>query len=605
MMNNLIEQTAKLEQEETLPETPDFIRNFYKNCAFFDLKTAFGRLQNDHVEAITYSELHKKAIDFAGYLQNFTSKGERAAILTETGLEFIIAFYGCIIAGIIPVPCSIPNPKKADGLRNIIDDCDARIIIGLSGTLKKFTPVLNSSLIAIASDNIPSGYAFTPPAIKETDVAFLQYTSGTTSDPKGVMVTYKNLQANLKMIKDRFEFTPQLVMVSWLPFYHDMGLVGMILSPLHAGGTGYYLSPMEFILKPLEWLKAITTLKGNCTGVPNFALEHCVSRIADEQGTGLDLTGLKTLFCGSEPIRHQTLKTFNEKFRQFGLSPNALYPCYGMAELALFATAGKVGQHYKQNSFDSAALFNKQVKKAAPGAAGAIDLIGCGFAAQNSQVIIVDPQTQTETPQGIGEIWITGPHVSAGYWGKPQITQNTFKARLNESPGTDYLRTGDLGFIFDEQLYISGRIKDVIIMNGRNIYPTDIEICVNNSHQDLNEGRCAAFSVWRDTGEVLIIVKEIHRSHYKMMDEFIANAGPDGETTGKLVVDYCKAIQKSVADTVGLVIDDLIVVAQNRLPVTTSGKIRRAACKDLYLNNELNGHSLTSLLKNILRHDRA
>lgn len=560
---------------------------------------ACGHILEDSIDFYTYDQLGKQVEQFAGHLQTFCNKGDRAIILAETHNEFVIAFYGCLLAGVVAVPCHVGSPKKADKLQHIITDCGAKVVIGLQETLNKFTDVLAPHAQLISVSNTPVDALYTEVQVDETDIAFLQYTSGTTSDPKGVMINYANLLANLQMIKQSFLFNQDLIMVSWLPFYHDMGLIGMILSPLFSGGTVYYLSPLDFMKRPIKWVKSLADLQATCTGAPNFAFDHCVQRIKDEDCSEIDLSKLQTIFCGAEPIRVESLEEFHKKFEPFGFNYNALYPCYGMAEVVLFATGGEMKEPLYSKSFHDEDLKLNKVTPLEDGHPEAVRLVGCGFPAigLGGKVLIVDPETREPTPKGIGEIWISGPHVSKGYWNKPEVSLTSLQAKLKEDDGHTYLRTGDLGFMYQDDLFISGRIKDLIIIAGRNIHPHDVAASVNESHELLEPGRCTAFPIMEDNREVLVTVKELHRGIYRTLQQLLQN--PDNQEAKEQAKEIYRSIQKQVSEDNGVLTHDIFFIPQGRLAVTTSGKVKVQATKKLYEANNLDGFSLTKLIKSL------
>ena len=588
-----------MEQLTQIGQLPKMLQLFCDTIALRKQEIACGLIADNTLDSLTYGQLGENAKAFSAYLQTLTQKGDRVIILAETHNEFVIAFYGCLLAGLVAVPCHVGNPKKSEKLKYIIRDCEAKVVIGLEKTVAKFESVLDENLHFVSVEKSPIHLFYEEPNFKESDIAFLQYTSGTTSDPKGVMVSYNNLFVDLQMIKKSFLFDENMIMVSWLPFYHDMGLVGMVLSPIFSGGTIYYMSPIDFMKKPLRWLSALSDLKATCTGAPNFAFEHSAQRIKEEDVAGLNLSSLQTIFCGAEPIKVESLELFYNKFKPAGLNYNALYPCYGMAEVALFATGGEMDTPMYIQAFNSKDLTINKVTPVSNDSEEAIRLVGCGFPRKDlgATTIIVDPKTKEVITNGIGEIWISGPHVSAGYWKKETVSKETFKARLSEEQySKTFLRTGDLGFIYNNELFISGRIKNVITIGGKNIHPHDIEASVIESHELIKEGRCAAFSIVNQNTEKLVCVKELHRGIYRTLDTYKANKTQE---TKKVILEIYRSIQQSISVGNGVNAQDIFFIPQGKLPVTTSGKVKMQECKKQYIEGTLDGFSLMELVKNV------
>lgn len=585
-----------MEELVNISQLPKVLQSFYKNAEELQGKIACGKIHDDHIDSLTYYELRIRARDFAGYLQTISFKGDRAILLAETYNDFLIAFYGCMLAGVIAVPCHVGNPKKMAKLEYIIADCDAKLVIGVEKTISKFKPYLSKDISVISVEKSLAKCKYSEPEFNDNDIVFLQYTSGTTSDPKGVMITFSNLFMNLKMIKKSFGFDEQLIMVSWLPFYHDMGLIGMLLSPIFSGATTYYLTPIQFVKKPILYLQALTNLNATCTGAPNFAFDHCVQRIKKENCEGLNFSKLKTFFCGAEPIRLNSLQDFSEKFAAYNFNYNALFPCYGMAEVVLFATGVSIKEPIFWQAFDSEDITRNIVTPLNPEALGASKLVGCGFPTENSdaEVIIVNPDTCKKVENKIGEIWITGSHVSRGYWKKETLSEKIFRAKLVGGDNRGYLRTGDLGFIFNGQLFISGRIKNLIIIGGRNIYPHDIETSVNESNELMKNGRCTAFSVLEDGHEQLICIKEVSRNLYLSLVKY--EQFKDVETK-KVIDEIHRSIQHNISENNGVIAHDVFLILQGRLSTTTSGKIQVQGTKKGYMLNTLEGFSLMDFVK--------
>ncbi|MEM8780878.1 MAG: fatty acyl-AMP ligase, partial [Cyanobacteria bacterium P01_G01_bin.49] len=442
--------------------------------------------------SLTYGQLDKKARELGSILYNLGLQGKRALLMYSPGLDFIVAFFGCLYAGVIAVPVYPPKRNQSlDRLQTIIKDCQATEVLTTSTIKGKLEESLVnypelSSLKWLATDNLPkriSDKNFNLPDINQEDLAFLQYTSGSTGNPKGVMVTHGNLLHNERMIQQAFGHTDQTIFVGWLPLFHDMGLIGNILQPLYLGIPCILMSPVDFLQRPYRWLKAISDYGATTSGGPNFAYDLCVRKVTPEQLETLDLSSWKVAFNGAEPVRAQTLNAFAQKFAPCGFRPDAFYPCYGMAEATLFITGGLQSQVPKQKTIDEKALADNRIVEVSSQQAQSQTLVSCGKAWLEQTLKIVDPNTLTECqPNQVGEIWLSGGSVAQGYWQQPQKTQETFEAYLANTQEGPFLRTGDLGFVAEDgELFVTGRLKDVMIIRGRNHYPQDIELTVEQS----------------------------------------------------------------------------------------------------------------------------
>jgi 8-amino-7-oxononanoate synthase/acyl carrier protein len=408
------------------------------------------------------------------------------------------------------------------------------------------------------------------PEISTSDLAVLQYTSGSTGSPKGVMLSQENVINNLRMICDAFDLPLDEPSLSWLPAYHDMGLVGGILGPIYRGCPNYLLSPLAFLQKPVRWLKAISTFGVATTGGPNFAYSLCVQQVTEEQMEGLDLSRWTLAYNGAEPIRASTLDSFCEKFAAVGFRPEAFYPCYGMAESTLIVTGGTRAGRPVQCTFDDESLHGHRVVSVSPDAESARTLVGCGRILPDEEVVIVDPKTYKHLPPGqVGEIWVDSPSVGLGYWNRLEETEQTFKAKLSDSGGGPYLRTGDLGFLKDNQLYVTGRLKDLIIVRGVNRYPHDIELTVEQSSTRLQAGAVGAFAVDIEDQERLVIVSEVER------------------TRSKDWADVIQKIRHDVTAEHNLPPDGIVLVRFGSIPKTSSGKIQRHLCRRCFMESSL------------------
>jgi acyl-CoA synthetase (AMP-forming)/AMP-acid ligase II len=535
-------------------------------------ETAFAFLDDrDGVSEITFGELDRRARVIAARLQLELKPGDRALLVYPAGLEFISAFFGCLYAGVVAVPATYPKPKRPmPRLQRIALDCDAHVALSTAQTLTTLDPDLLSTDAAtsqwIATDELEYalGQMWERPSIQASDLAFLQYTSGSTSDPKGVMVTHANLLNNLECIRQSFgifdneEDHASRTGVFWLPAYHDMGLIGGILTPLYMGGRSVLMSPTAFLQRPMRWLQAIHEYKAIISGAPNFAYEYCVRRTTESDRAALDLSSWRLAFCGAEPIRAETLTHFGQAFGNAGFKMQAFYPCYGLAETTLLAAGPDYRNEPRILAVNRAALAEHRVAPECGEPAAMVQrLVGCGQPVPGHQLVIVDPATLRECPDGeVGEILIQGPSVAQGYWNRETETDEVFGAHVEGRDGR-FLRTGDLGFFRDGELYVTGRVKDVIIIRGRNHYPQDIEQSAEEAHPALLAG--AAFAL-DDVGggERLVVVHQIDRQH----------RGADHH-------QIIQAIRRAIVEQHELDPYAIVLIRQTSLPITSSGKVQR------------------------------
>ena len=532
---------------------------------------------------IRYSELDVQARMIASHIREVVEPEERALLLYPPGLEFIASFFGCAYAGVLAVPACYPKPRRPmPRLTAIANDAHAKVVLTTAKSLEtldvaRSQPELEG-LEWLSTDTL-SGSAspnWEPEARSSDDLLFLQYTSGSTSDPKGVMVSHGNLIHNLELIRqgfgiDLFESENEKG-VFWLPAYHDMGLIGGILTSMYVGGQSVLMSPTEFLRRPIRWLEAISEHRAKVSGAPNFAYDLCVQKTTPQQRAGLDLSSWRIGFCGAEPIRPETLERFMAAFSDSGFRPDALYPCYGLAEATLMA-AGSQGpsQPVIRRFLRSELAANRVVVANGEPHTEVQRLVACGNSLLDQQVVIANPETLKRCDEGeIGEIWIKGSSVARGYWNRPDESRQTFHATLSESGEGPYLRTGDLGFLHEGNLYVTGRIKDVIIIRGRNLYPQDIEKSVAEAHPGALSGAGAAFSIEVGGAERLGIVQELDRSFR-------------GEDLG----DIIRQIRRAVTEEHEVDPHAIVLIRQASLPLTTSGKVQRALCRQQYLSDDL------------------
>jgi amino acid adenylation domain-containing protein/non-ribosomal peptide synthase protein (TIGR01720 family) len=509
------------------------------------------RFLDDGETGITYAELDRRARAIATRLQDM--RGERALLLYPAGLNFIEAFFGCLYAGVIAVPSPLPR-RNAQRLEALVTDSGATIALTNATLLTKMESIA-TRLRWLATDAIESG-TYQEPELSPDSLAYLQYTSGSTSAPKGVMITHGNVLHNSASIHEGFAHTPDSRALTWLPHFHDMGLVDGIIQPLYGGFPGILMSPMSFLQQPLRWLEAITRFQITHTGGPNFAYDLCVRRVNREQRARLDLRSWRVAYNGAEPVRFETLQRFANEFGECGFRREAFYPAYGLAEATLKVSGGAP----VTCTVRSDALEQHRVVEAVSGADNTRTLAGCGQAGLDTEIEIVDTETFTRC-EAVGEIWVHGPGVAAGYWNQPEETEAKFHARLAGASGKTYLRTGDLGFVRDGELFVTGRVKDLIIIRGRNLYPHDLELAVEQCHEALRAGGGAAFSLEVEDEERLVVVQELE-----------PRRRADSDTLLEL-------IRQTLADEFEVQPYAILLVKAGSVPKTSSGKIQRGACR--------------------------
>ncbi|MCA9231127.1 MAG: AMP-binding protein, partial [Planctomycetales bacterium] len=525
----------------------------------------------------TYAEVDRRARAIAASLQSMDLEGERALLLYPSGLDFVAAFFGCLYAGVTAVPAYPPrrnrNMARIDAIAN---DAQAKIALTTYEVLQRVqtmigdTPALQQ-IRWRATDQWDEDLSdsWRRPDVHGETLAFLQYTSGSTGTPKGVMLSHANLMHNSAMISYAFEHTRSGSGCFWLPLYHDMGLIGGILQPLYMGKSNTLVSPTHFLQKPVRWLKLLSQTGATISGGPNFAYDLCVEKITAEQKTTLDLSRWSLAFNGAEPVRADTIDRFSKAFAECGFRREAFYPCYGLAEATLIVTGG-----YKQSpptirSYEIEGLENHKVIESEPGAEGSRELVGSGGNLLDQHIVIADPETfEPFGDDRVGEIWVSGPSVARGYWQRDELNKEVFQARLSDGRGP-FLRTGDLGFLHDGELFVTGRLKDLIILRGVNHYPQDIEQTVQSAHRHVKDAAGAAIVVGAEGNEQLVIVQETVRLRGLNYRE---------------IVD---AIRKQVATEHELAVSAIVLIKARSIPKTSSGKIQRHACRDGYLAGTL------------------
>jgi amino acid adenylation domain-containing protein len=563
----------------------------HERCTLVDLlrgrseehpeRAAYTFLANGSVEAATFSfgELDRLARTIAVELLRTARPGDRAVLLYPPGLDFIAGLFGCFYAGVVAVPAYPPRPSRANSrLRSIVEECRPGAVLTTAALLARAEPLRReiprlAEARWVATEELPteSAEAWRAPDLHADSLAFLQYTSGSTSDPKGVRVSHGNFLANERMIRDLCGHSEETVFVGWLPLYHDMGLMGNVIQPLYIGGRSILMAPSAFLASPVRWLEAVSRYRATTSGGPSFAYDLCLRKIGPEQRAGLDLSSWTVAFNGAEPIRAETLERFSTAFAECGFSRSVFFPCYGLAEATLLVTGSGRGNGSSTAEIDAGALARQRAVRCAPGAPGGRTLVSSGRPAEGLTLVMADPESRTLCPPGqVGEIWVAGPSIAQGYWNRPEQSAEVFGARLadggREGP---FLRTGDLGFVDGGELYVTGRLKDLIILRGRNHYPQDIELTAELAHPALQPGSTAAFAVQVQGEERLAVVVE----RRPRSQEGIAGVAP--------------AVRRAVAEEHEVQVHVVALVPPGTVLKTSSGKVRRGACRDLLLNGRL------------------
>lgn len=512
----------------------------------------FARGEDD-AETLTYGQLDRRARRLGGRLRATAAPDAPVLLLMRSDVDSVVALYACLYAGL---PCApVPLPGRNGSVRHL------RAIVAASGCTVAVAPADAEHLalgfpdLTILSQDAAGGESdWLPEEPSSESLAIVQYTSGSAAEPKGVLLTHGNIAANLQMLRSAFAVGPGDVYASWLPLFHDMGLA-MLLMPLHFGVRGHLMPPLSFLRRPALWLRQVDRSGATITGAPNFAYETCARRIGDTDLEDLDLSRLRLAFCGAEPIRLATMRRFARRFAAAGFRSSALYPCYGMAEAVTFVSGGYFRAEGWTGETDARA-------EAAP--------VSCGPPAPGTQIVVVDPRMRTLLADGeVGEIWIAGPQVGAGYLGLPAATRACFGARLDAFPGRDFLRTGDLGFLTDGELTITGRLKDIIVYRGTNIHPADVEATIAACHAGFGDIG-AAFAWTIDGAEHVVLVHEETR-------------GLEGRSRDGMR----RAAFDAAAFHHGVRLHDLVLVRPGSIPKTSSGKVRRDACRRLYAQGAL------------------
>ena len=521
-------------------------------------RTAFTWLatDTDHDASITYAELDRRARSIGGLLQSTGPPGERALLLLPPGLDFVAALFGCFYAGWIAVP-AYPPPlnQRLERIRSVASDAQPRAALTSLAMLGRIEPRLADEpdlgrlrWLAIDAATVPPD-GWRMPDASSDDVAVLQYTSGSTAAPRGVMLSHTNLLHNAAQIQQRFEASPASRGLIWLPPYHDMGLIGGILEGVWAGFPTALMAPVAFLQRPRRWLEAITRTQATISGGPNFAYDLCVDRIPQPERKGLDLSSWRVAFNGSEPVRPTTLRRFAEAFGPYGFQETAFYPCYGLAEATLMVSGGRVNTPPIVHDLEDGR-----------------HVVGCGQSIDDQTLLIVDPVSfAPRAPGEVGEVWLAGPSVAAGYWQQPLLSEDVFGARLADGSGP-YLRTGDLGFIDDTELFITGRLKAVLILGGRKIHAEDIEGSLSDRQPGTRPGGVVALSIEAGGQERLVVIQEV-----RLAADLDATA---------------RSIRARIAEAHQLPVWSVVLTRPGAIPRTSSGKVQRSASHALFVTHQ-------------------
>lgn len=529
---------------------------------------------------LTFAELDLKARAIASHLQHQGAAGQRVLVFCRPGLDCILGFFGCVYAGAIAVPV---HERLAPRLSSVIPDAQARFALATRHTAAKVKTGADSLVAMIdgrplqwclADAAVGDAGAWLPPGIGADTVAMVQYTSGSTRSPKGVVLTHANLMHNVEATRQAWDGDDDAVGVWWLPPHHDMGLIGGILHMLYTGCTTFLMSPAAFIKRPMRWLEAISRHGATYTAAPNFAYRHCVEQASADERAALDLSSLSTAMNGAEPVQAATLREFADAFAPAGFRPEAFSPVYGLAEATLLVSGGPDAPAPTVAHIDRGALGQDRVVDAAPDDPTTVAIVGCGHVRGDQTVVIVDPETRRACqPDEVGEVWIAGPSVAREYLGRPDETEQTFSAFVADTGRGPFLRTGDLGFFRAGQLFVTGRCKDLLTIRGTNHYPNDIETTVQDSHPALLSGRGAVFAAAPESGAA----EQVVVAHETDLDQI-------GETElGEIV----EAIQAAIAQHHTIRAHSVVLVEPMQLPTTSSGKIQRSQCRRQFDDGDL------------------
>ena len=570
-----------------LPEPAHLVERCQQLARERPHELAFAWLRDGEVEeaSLRFSELDRRARGIALELERRGLAGQRALLLFAPGLEFIPAFLGCLYARVVAVPMNPPrNERAAVTAESIVAHAQAALILtdraGLEAPWRRASCF--AAVEALATDSLApcDAQVWNPASISPDELAILQYTTGSTGSPKGVQISHRNLIRNEQMIATGFGNGAREVYVSWLPLFHDMGLIGNILQPLYLGVPSYLMAPSAFVQQPFRWLQAMSRYRATVTGGPDFGYELCVQRVRPEQVAELDLGCWALAYNGAEPVRARTMEDFVAKFAPAGFRREAFHPCYGLAEATLYVTGGQREEPFVSLELDARALTQHRVVLAREDSPRRQTLVGCGRPQLDQRLLIVDPRTRRPLAEGlVGELWLQGSNISRGYRERQAPGRDPFQARLESGEGP-FLRSGDLGFLHAGELYLTGRLKDLLIQYGQNYYPQDIEQLAGRSHRFLRVGCNAAFTVHEGGSEKIVVVQELHRRHRQPFET-------GGEQAQSLYTGISRGIRSAVSEAYGIHVWNIALVRHGTIPKTSSGKIQRRRCRELWLAGEL------------------
>lgn len=556
-------------------------------------------------QSLTCGELREKTKAISVYIQKYIKAAERVLMFYPPGLEFIPAFFACLASKVIAVPLPPPNlsnPERAlSRLQTIIASANPSLALMPFSMLAKMKDIaveipMVKNILMLSTDNIDLTLAneYQPLELEQKALAYLQYTSGSTSEPKGVMISHDNILHNCEMIKTLHIFKDNSVSLSWMPNFHDFGLVDGIISSLYSGVPVVFLSPLAFLQKPVCWLKAVPKFKVTHTGAPNFAYELCLRKITNDQLEGLDLSTLKDVNNAAEPVCKETVENFTEKFAPYGFERNAMHPAYGLAESTLVITSTYENDEREPLYvyLDRSALEKHEVVYVDSTHPYHTVIAGCGKSTEDVKLIIVNPETlEVCLENRVGEIWVSSRSVALGYWNNLEETEKTFKAYLANNKEVAYLRTGDLGFLKEEELFVTGRLKDMLIIRGQNYYPQDLERVLEKSHSALRLGCSAVFFTQSKGEELICVVVEIESEHLSSLFHTPSSLSDDLSTEAKVNKEVAESIFSAIRQIISkefeLQVYGISLIKPGTILKTSSGKIRRQACKEAFINNKL------------------
>lgn len=533
--------------------------------------------RDDEQQVLSYAQLQARASRYAAVLQDEGLSGKNALLLFPAGLDFIIGFFACAYAGVVAIPANVArNSHHYTRLGQIVADSGAVAVLTVADLSHPITQGLgdNNALRLYCEPGASTPIDLQAQPLDPERLAFIQYTSGSTGSPKGVMISHAQLIANERAIQSVSRLPEGFVGGGWLPQFHDMGLIGALLQPIAMGGHYVFMAPLHFLQRPLRWLTLLSDYKAVATAAPNFALALCTQAQVDEQtAASLDLSALHIIFCGAEPVSATVLEQFEHTFARYGLRAGAVTPCYGLAEATLIVSGGVPADGQRVLNVDRKSLENGLARSGGEAETARQLLVSCGPVVRHHQVVIVDPDSNAVLPDGqTGEVWFAGPSVASGYWGNAQASTTTFRAMTACGQGP-YMRTGDLGFVRNANLYLAGRIKELIILRGRNFYPHDLEATMRQAMPDLRDAQIVVFAV--DTGPLPQVMAYVE---FSRRDKTIATLDFTALT---------RRLRAAVLAVHDIRLEDITYLYQGAIPRTSSGKVQRHLCASRYLDRSI------------------